>query len=507
MKSALPISMPFIQWLRKVQENRLLLWMAIPLISAPIILLKIIFPYPNFIPPDSHFYLEAAFLNKSINYWPIGYSNFLRLVSTFSHSHLVLTLFQYLLLQVSLLYLLFSVQYWLQLHKWAFRIIFIVSILNPLLPHISNFISSDALFAALSLVWFTQLIWLLLRPGNQLLFWHAIILLLAFMVRHNSLYYPFISLLVLYFIHLPVKVKWQGVAWIIGTLGLFIGYTQVRYQKLTDHTQYSAFAGWQLAANALYGYAHTLSDTNDIPKKFWKLHALTNHHLDSLRKLSSRPDEKPGIYYLWDDKAPLKQYMYESKKGDSSKDFKKWASMGPLYGAYGRYLIAGHPGAFLQHYVWPNVKNYYAPPPGFMSSYNQGDSIVPPIVATWFNWTDNKLPSRFQDKKIAVAAYFTVLLPVINLIFVTSFLAFLITAGLKVSLYYSNGIFWWIGLIWLTNMAFSVLAAPIELRYQLFPMIITLIFGMVLIDLILQYGRIAIVPIGSNAKSIRSMQV
>lgn len=479
--------LPFWQWLFHPKENRLLLWWSLGIAAASFAWIKILYPYPNFIPPDSHSYIGAAYHNQAINTWPTGYSNFLRLVSCFTHSHFVLVLVQYLLLVTNLLYLLFTVQYWLSLHTWAFRIIITCSLLNPLLSHISNFVSSDSLFTAISLLWLTQLIWILFRPDKQLLFTHAVVLLLAIMVRHNALYYPAISLLAIWITHAPKATKWTGAATIILILSTYIGYTQFQYEKVSGRVQYSAFGGWQLAANALYGYAYAIPDTKRVPGKFRKLHTITNKHMDSLRGLKSRPDKVIGIYYLWNDKAPLKQYLRQLKP-DSGSSFKQWASLGPLYGAYGRYLIAKHPGPFLRYFIWPNLKHYYSPPVGFMGSYNQNSTIVPPMVANWFGWKNNKLPSLFSNKKIQVAEVFTILLPVINLIFLTSFIAFVLTIGARQSVQYANGLIWWYFLIWLLNMCFSVFSAPIELRYQLFPMIMTLHAGIVLISLLLSAG-------------------
>jgi hypothetical protein len=163
--------------------------------------------------------------------------------------------------------------------------------------------------------------------------------------------------------------------------------------------------------------------------------------------------------------------------------------MAPLYADYGRYLIEQHPGLFIKYYVWPNLVKYYVPPTKFMGLYNRGDDIVDPIVVTWFGWKSNKLPTYYKDKEIIMTGGGPVLMAIINLVFVLSFAAFVCLAGFSRCAPHSKRILWWTLVIWFSNMGFSVLSAPIELRYQLFPMVITLAFAVLLLEFIIQESR------------------
>lgn len=474
-------TIPFRHWLYKDRENQRMYWFALLIIVASFIWLKIIYPYPNFMPPDSYNYLEAAYNNEFINIWPIGYSKFLQLIGFFSHSHLVLVIVQYLFLQASLLYLLFTIRYILLPGKWLFRILLSVSILNPLLSHIANFVSSDCLFTTLSIIWCTQLLWIIFRPNRSLFVVHAFVLLFAFMVRYNALYYPFISLAVIVVSQTSKRRKWIGVLTISILLLGFIGRTQYEYHKKTNTIQYSAFGGWQLAANALYGYAFAKPDSAEsVPQNFRDLHKLVNQHMDSLQNIRLRPDQEVGIYYLWNFKSPLRVYMEQVWKNDSVSSFyKKWATMAPLYASYGRYLALYHPAEFIKHYIWPNLQRYYAPPSYFMGVYNMGYSNVEPIAVTWFQLKNNTLFTRSNSTQIPIADVFTVVVPVINLIFVTGFFSFVSLAGFSHCKMANKKIIWCTLAIWIINTIFSVLSAPIELRYQLFPLIISLIWAIV----------------------------
>ena len=251
-----PNSLRFKQWVWQDWENRFSILLTLVVSVAAFVWLKILYPFPNFL-PDSYSYLTAAYNNQSINMWPIGYSMFLRFFSSFTRSDTALVLAQYLLLQTSLLYFLFTVRYWLTPPKWAFRIILVCCIANPLSPLISNFIASDALFTALSLIWLAQLLTISLHPSSNLLIRHAVVIVLAIMVRHNALCYPPVSLACIAFTTMPRKSKVVGFAAILVLVGGSVGQSMYNYNQLTGKTQFSAFGGWQLASNALYGYAQS----------------------------------------------------------------------------------------------------------------------------------------------------------------------------------------------------------------------------------------------------------
>lgn len=480
--------MPFKSWLWSDNENRRLLLIVVFVMIVSFSWLKILYPYPNFMPPDSNSYIEAANSNQFINIWAIGYSKFLRLVSSITKSHFILVLLQYLLLQASVICFMFTVRYLFSPGKWSFRVLMLVTVLNPLIVHISNFVSSDALFTTLSVVWFTQLLWILHKPELKLLGLHAFIILLAFMVRYTGLYYPFISFLVILFSQTSKNLKIFGIAIIGLFLGIFIGRTQYEYYKKTGTVQFSAFGGWQIAANALYGYAFSKQDLpENVPMRFSTFQKLVNRHMDSLNSFPPflRPDKEVAVYYLWDFKSPLRVHMDNSFRVDTTTEyFRKWASIAPFYASYGRYIIRHHPKEFVQYYLWPNFIKYYAPPPKFMGAYNMENGTVSPVVATWFGWKDNKLPSLLKDRKIFLTQPFSVLFAVANVSFVLGLVSFLILGGLQEAHFTSRRIIWLGLFVWFANMAFSVFAAPIEMRYQLFPFIITVTFGWFMLEYI-----------------------
>jgi hypothetical protein len=475
----------FKEWLLKEKENRLLLWLAAAIMVISFTWLKIIYPFPNFMPPDSYNYIKAAADNDFISIWPIGYSKFLRFVSIFTRSHFVLVVLQYLLLQVSILYFLFTIRYLFSTGTRIFRFLFIASIANPLLPHIANFVSSDCLFTALSVVWLTQLIWILYRPTQPLMLLHAVIVLLAFTVRFNAIYYPFFSIAIIATRSISRNTKWLAIGCIMFLLSLFMGRTVYEYKIKTGSAQYSAFGGWLLAANALYGYSHARQDdVTSVPQKFMELHRIVNSHMDSLKNLTIRPDRELGIYYFWDFKSPLRVYMQQNSQ--TTVFFRNWASVAPLYASYGLYLIQKHPGHFIKNYIWPNLLQYYAPPTYFMGAYNMEIKNVDPITAGWFDWKNNKLPIRSKDRQIHVFNIFPKLVSIINSLFFLGGILIITFGCFSKHDYLNKSVNVLIIILWICNLLFSIFSAPIELRYQLFPIVFTFPFTILIMSWILR---------------------
>ena len=483
--------LPFQQWIWHTPKNKLYLTMATTALIIQFVLFKWYYPYPNFF-PDSYSYLEAAYLNQDINMWPVGYSKFIRFFSVFTNSDIALILFQYLLLQFSVAYFILSILYLFNPAKWISWILVFFGIFNPILLHISNFISSDALFTGFSIIWATQLFWLLCQPSRKLLIWHGLILLFSFTIRYNSLYYPTISILLILLSGLSIRRKITGITFIVVLISGFSIHTARQYEKSIGTRQFSAFGGWQLASNALYMYAHQAQDPQEaIPKQFRGLHEVVVRHMDSLRHMKKRPDSLLGVYYLWDEHAPLAKYMRDKwRKNTTTEYFKKWATMAPLYGAYGAYLIKKHPAAFGRYYVWPNLVNYYIPTVEFLGDYNMGRDTVDQLAKIWFGYKTNHVSSKSKDRKIKIAEWYPTLIVTVNLCFVCGFIGFLLLDGFKkVGRSFGKALRLMM-LLWLANLFFSVLASPIVLRYQVFPMVISFPFALLLIRFLMEADKL-----------------
>jgi Protoporphyrinogen oxidase len=475
----------FFDFVFKHKRHKFALLISALLLLAQFIIYKKWFPFVNFI-PDSYAYLEGAYSNMEINMWPIGYSKFLRVFSAFFKTDYALAFFQYALIQSSILYFIFTLLYFIRPGKPVFYLLVGFFVLNPLLFLISNYILADTLFTSLSVVWITQLIWLMLKPSKYHIWLQAILLMMLFTIRFNALYYPIITIVVLLLCKLPLRTKFTAVGLSVLLVGIFLWHNSNQYKELTGTRQFSGFGGWQLAANATIMYAKM--DTTlklDVPPKFREFHAIVNRHRDSLNRLKVRPDSVPSIYYLWDDHTPVKRYLALRYKNDTATSyFKRWATLSPFYAEYGKYLITHYPKEFARYYLADNIKDFCVPPLEFLSIYNMGFDSVGVLAKEFFGYKSQKVNAAFTDFKVAHS--FPVIFSVTNVLFMIGSIGFVLFNGLKHGGVVIKSILAILILVWFGNFGFSVLASPIVLRYQILTLILFYPMGVILFDYILK---------------------
>ena len=443
------------------------------------------YPYASFIYGDSFSYLDGAIQNLDINTYMIGYSRFLRLFSVFTSSDTALVAFQYLFIQSSALFLLFTIFYFYKPARGTQYILLGFMIFNPLFWHLANLVSSDCIFAALSLTWFTLLLWIIHRPTNRLLFWHALVLFIVFTVRYNALIYPFIAVAAFWLSPLTRSKKIAGISTGLLLCGLFIFYTSYQYKKLTGYWQYSPFSGWQLTNNAMYTYRYVDSTKRKpVPEKFQAFDTRVRAFFDSTRDTKKFPSEAhmASTYYMWSPGMPMIDYRDGLFRKDTvSKELKKWASMGPFYKSYGLYIIKQYPWHFIRYFIWPNSMKYYAPPVEFMAFYNSGNNLVTHETKEWFGYKNNKVRMRAKNYKVEVLDFYPVLTGIINVVMLFSLLFYILLKGWQTYVLSKKGIL--LGsIVWLLNAAFTIGASSVALRFQSFPIILTSVFVALLLD-------------------------
>lgn len=444
------------------------------------VLFKLYYHYANYM-PDSYSYLEAAANNTDVNMWPVAYSKFLRLISVFTHSDIILVGLQYFFLQVSSLLFVYSLLYFLKPGK-SVKVIFMVFLfLNPIPLYIANYISADALFIGLSLLWLTSLVWMIYRPGPWILLAHAFLLLTCFTVRYNAIYYPAISLLIFLFVHHPWKWKLGGLILGISLVLASFLFTSYKMKEVTGKRQFSAFGGWQLANNALYMYEHiTPVERGPIDPRFTRLETMVREHMDTLKKVKlTASDSLSNYFYLWNGKGPLIQYLVRDHKKDSTTPyFKKWASEGPLYSDYAFSLIRKFPGQYAEYFLLPNAAKYIVPPTEFIGVYNMGGDSVGKLAQDWFHYKSRKVQDhKKRNPRIPATELFPIFSAVINIIFILALVSILLLGVVRWKDY---GLPQLVGLVlslWLINAAFSIFASPIVLRYQFFPILLCFTMG------------------------------
>lgn len=465
--------------------NRQLLIVTSALVVLAFCIFKYIYPYAGFINGDSYQYIASAFYNLRVDIYPIGYPKFIRLFSVFSYNDTCLIAFQYLLFEISTITFLYSLFYFFNSSSWMRIGLLILIAPNPIFLFMANYISSDCLFLALSVFWFTTLIWIIHQPTLKLLALHCIIICMAFMVRYNALFYPFVSLLAFVVNNKKILLKILGFAMIVSVLGIFINYTANQFERITGAKQFTPFSGWQLANNALYAYRFIdSSDRVELPARFKMLDQDVRNYFDTTRNTKEHPQEMliASTVYMWDSVSPLRIYMNKQFIHDSTKgELTRWASVAPLYNEYGAELIKTYPEAFINYYIWPNFLKFYVPPVEFLEYYSTNVDTVPIEAKQWFWFKNNKLTHRTKEMKVTIFSYYPIFSAAINVIYLT--ICFSLFYLIKVK-YSEMLIQLWIVVTfyWLCNLGFSVLASPVALRFQLFPLTLCTAFSGFIID-------------------------
>lgn len=472
----------------KSEENKPYVWTAVIGIVVQLLFFKYWYPFASYINGDSYAYMETAYFNLAINTYPVGYSMFLRLFSVFTHSDTALVVFQYVLLQGSVLSLIFTLFHFYNPARLTRIGLFGFMLFNPAFLYLANYVSSDTLFLSLSIMWFTSLLWIIYRPTTRLIVFHSLVLFLAFTIRYNALFYPLIAGVAFLLTKKYYPLKLAGLALCLLLIGSFINYNANQYKELTGIRQFTPFTGWQMANNAMYAYKFVpRAGRKPAPARFKKIDKMVQDYFDSTRNNPMHPEEDlvASTIYMWTPSAPLRMYMEQQFKKDSTApEMKRWASVAPLYKDYGTYLIKTYPMAFLKYYLFPNALKYYAPPVEFLESYSTGVDSVHPIAQRWFSYKTNKITTIFKDFKVDILNFYPILTGTMNVIFFLGMLGFLVLEGYKQHRMMSKGLLL-VVCLWLVNFGFSVFASPIALRFQMFPIIVMTSFAFLFMGFII----------------------
>ncbi|RFM28411.1 hypothetical protein [Chitinophaga silvisoli] len=469
--------------------NKKLALAGIFILAIQLIIFKHYYPFASFINADSYTYLSSAFFNDDIGFHPIGYPKFLRLFSIFSHSDTILVAFQYILLQISALSFTFTIFYFLNPSKISRIILFGSVLLNPASLYLANYISSDSLFLSLSLIWFNLLLWCIYQPNFKLVTLNAIVVFLLFIVRYNALYYPAILAISTLLYRRKIFIKLWGIALATLLIGLFIQFNRQQYLELTGHKQFTPFSGWQIANNAMFAYRSVDNrEVKEVPYKFRKLNKIIRDYYDSARNnIKKYPEQqlKISTIFMWTPRLPLKRYLKVIDSTQDINDFNAWARIAPFYEEFGWFIIKTYPLTFIKHFLLPNASNYYSPPIEYLEQYSTGVDHVEPIAKFWFGYKSEKIYTLFSDFKVNVLFFFPELMAALNTMFLLGVISFLILKGYTINRELGKVLII-VVCFWLLNFAFSIFAAPIALRFQLFSGFLTFVFSVLLIEFIIQ---------------------
>lgn len=461
--------------------NRIYISIALIASIIQIVVFKLLYPYADFF-SDSYAYIFTAIKHQGVGIWPIGYSKFIYIFHEITYSDTALVVFQYMFVEVMFLYFFITIRYFYQVSSRISNVLFLFLFLNPLYLYLCNYISSDGLFLGLSILWLADMLWLIHKPRPIHIITQGLIVLVAFTFRYNAMYYPLITALAFILSKQPVTFKIIGTLIPVLLITAFVTYTRNEALKLTGTKQFSVFSGWQLANNALYMYPHIKMDKQP-PAALNEFHQMVEEYFKTVPEEIKYVSPREGAFYIKYYNAPLKKYL--SARFDFSKDTTEgvaaWGSVAPMYGKYGRFLIAHNIIPFTRYFIFPNVINYFIPPLEKLEIYNLGEPEVSPIAQYWFQYPDTKVKAVSTTVQGWILFIFPILFMVINFLFLSSIIWILIR-WLKYRRYNLKIPLALIVMLFLANAGFSILASPIVFRYQVFPMILCFTFSLLIIE-------------------------
>jgi len=399
-----------------------------------------------------------------------------------------------MVLESACLLFFFTILFIFRPSKLLANIIFVFFFCNPILIYICNYILSDSLFTAVSILWVTQLMWIIYRPRPYMILVQALLLVFAFSIRYSALYYPIFATVVLLFSRLSIRYKMTGILLQFVLVVSFIFYTRGAMLGLTGVRQFSPFGGWQAANNALYMYSHVYNERADaIPVQFYPLDSTVRSYFDRTHRTESLLDynaEGTGFYYMI--RGPLITYMnmnWQNGPDTTLPNLRKFGPAGYTYSEYGGFLIKRYPVEFLRYWAFPNSIRYFYPPTEMFSKlspyifrpdeYGKTATQLFGIRTLAVNWPLIHL-------QMTLTSWYPMFFMLLNLSFVLAFIGFYFFGGLKMGNKVSLYVLLFITLLWLCNLCFSALAACTVLRYQIFIMLVEFPFVLLLADFIYQ---------------------
>jgi hypothetical protein len=478
------------------RANRGYFWAGILVSVWFFYIFKQFYPYPNMV-MDSYVYLKAAVDDLGANSFPIGYSKFLQFFIFLGCSADWVIWVQFLILDTALMIFFLTFFQFFRPSRAVTGLLWVFLFCNPLLYYLSNFIMSDTLFTAISLLWVTQLIWIIFRPKPHMIWIHSIILILVFSVRYNALYYPIVSVLALLLSRYRLWYKAMAIGLPLILIVCFVLFTRDEMLKLTGISQFSPFGGWQLANNALYAYGHAYQESAaELDGDLGQLDLVVRRYFDSARRVESLLEynaNESGFYYSADGGSPLVAYMVWRYGPDTVfQDFRKWGPMGELCSRYGSEIIKSHPLAFLHYWAGPNAIRYMYPPAEIFAKYSpyflrQDDfgQLARKALGVRTLTVGMGL-IRFRTRLLSFYPVFFMLL---NIWFILACLGFWIVGGGKRADKSFLQTVYVIFFLWLCNFMFSVTASCIVLRYQILIMIVEFGFCLALMEKTYQIYR------------------
>ena len=480
------------------------LGLVLPLIVVEFIGFKSLYPYADYF-TDSYSYIQAAANQDAISFRPIGYSLFLRLVHAFAASDTLVVTLQYFLVQGASLWLVLWLRRWCGLKEGIVAVLVAFVLLDPVIPYVCNYISSDALFIGLSLIWLTLLMGLLREPCWWRLGLQLVLLFAIFHLRYVALFYPAVAALTVLLTRRGWVFRVTGVAASVGVVVGGMLWVRAITKRETGADLFSAFSGWQIANNALNVYAHIPVDTVGLPSpECRELAGIVKNYFEGGLRVSdgdsgiravgavgttevgvtsevgaAETRAAPGATtaYMWLRSSPLHQYLRAYRRRGRLSYFDAWNRVGVVFSQYGYFVAKKHPVSFLYYYGWPSAKTFFWMDLDNIAAFNEGKPNFDVLAKKWFHYPDVRVKvysASLQGKLLAPmpGIYF-----LLNIAFGISALLFLPFAALRERDPVFTGTFRVASAFLLANAFFGIFASPSVFRYEVLPMIVLFVFS------------------------------
>jgi hypothetical protein len=358
------------------------------------------------------------------------------------------------------------------------------------IPYTCNYVSSDALFIALSLLWLNVLIGLILRPSWGRLWLQLLLLVLIFNIRYVALYYPAVAAIAFFLMRKDLFFKVVGIATSIVVVLTGIFYIKSITRQQTGAPIFSAFSGWQIANNALHIYPYLPVDTLGLPTAESKILAgYVKVYFDRVGPELIKKGPSATTTYMWVRDSPLHQYMFAWEKQHSVSYFIAWNRVAVVLTEYGYHLVRKHPLAFARYYLWESAKTYFYTPLDVYAVYNEGYKDADVVAKDWFNYKSTRLRVSSATIQGKLLGWIPALYMILNVVSVLAALLFLRLRELRQRHPEFTLCLRLICAYLLANAAFCIFASPTVLRYQVLPVILLFVFTVYAVHFVTsQYG-------------------
>jgi len=464
------------------QHLQLLLY-SVGLLALHYILLRIFYPHTIVI-GDGHHYIRVAMNNIEISGWPIGYSKLLEGIHLFTKDDWAIGLLQYIVLEGAVIYFYFTLRYLLRPGKWVSGCILFFLLFNPFVLFISNYVLSDGLFAAFTVLWFTATLRYTYNARPLHMYLMVIFFFLAYTMRYYAMFYPLISVPLIVISRTRWWVKLTGVALGVFLLLGFRAYTISLFQRSIGQRTFSPLSGWRLAGNALIMYRHLPAEVRaaDVPPpELSALHQLVLRDLAVMPPPEIVSDRLLTNYFTFQPSSPLSQYC-NVFFGDfvTTEEVRRWTSVGQLYKDYGLYLIRQHPIEYGRYYVLQGIDWYFHPRVDITNIFPEGGVPILEETKKWFHYPGNW--ASCSNGRFYSITYFPVVVTMLNGLFLLAIAGYFFSGCFRTAGPVYNKVVILAVVFWIADFLFIILTTPYLLRYAISGMIFNTAFVPLLLE-------------------------